>query len=162
MNLEKTLATMVERLVTRFDPTEIFLFGSRARDTAHAGSDIDLLVILPVVGSLRAKRVEMRVALHDLHVPTDIVVATPTQVHEQRHVVGTLIRTALAEGKLLYARNGSGSARNTAMGAENRKRLDERRAHPEIGKTRPNGHRLLSRPTMRRKISQGAPRRARN
>lgn len=105
MALEK-LETMVSRLVTRFDPNEIFLFGSQARKNARADSDIDLLVILPVAGSLRAKRIEMRVALHDLQVPTDIVVATPTQVQQQRHVVGTLIRDALTEGKLLYARNG--------------------------------------------------------
>jgi len=62
--LEKALNSMVKRLVRL------------ARGTARADSDIDLLVVLPVTGSKRAKQVEMRVALHDIRVPKDIIVAT--------------------------------------------------------------------------------------
>ncbi len=85
----RTLEAMVQRLVERFDPDEIILFGSDARGTAQPGSDIDLLVIQPVSGSKRAKQVEMRVALHDIPAPTDIIVATPAQVAQQRTVVGS-------------------------------------------------------------------------
>ncbi len=116
--LRRTLDAMVQRLVERFDPDEIILFGSHARGTAQSGSDIDLLVILPVSGSKRAKQVEMRVALHDIPAPTDIIVATPTQVAQQRTVVGTLIRPALQEGKTLYARTRSRPANRAAVGAK--------------------------------------------
>jgi predicted nucleotidyltransferase len=111
---------MVQRLVERFDPDEIILFGSHARGTAQPGSDIDLLVILPYTGSKRAKQVEMRMALHDIPAPTDIIVATPVQVAQQREVVGTLIRPALQEGKTLYARTRSRPSGGAAVGAKSR------------------------------------------
>jgi predicted nucleotidyltransferase len=95
---------MVRRLVDRFDPDQIILFGSHARGTARPDSDIDLLVILPVTGSKREKQIEMRVALHDINVPKDIIVATPEQVEQQKNIVGTMIRPALKEGQVLYER----------------------------------------------------------
>ena len=96
---------MVKRLIERFDPQEIILFGSHARGTAGPDSDVDLLVIMPVSGSKRDKQVEMRVALYDIHVPKDIIVVTPEEVERQRDVIGTIIRPALREGKVLYVRS---------------------------------------------------------
>lgn len=92
------------RLVTQFQPERIILFGSHARGTAGPDSDVDLLVILPVTGSKRAKQIEMRVALHDIRVPKNIIVATPEEVARRGHIVGTLMRPALREGKVLYVR----------------------------------------------------------
>jgi uncharacterized protein len=96
---------MVQRLVDHFDPDQIILFGSQARGTAKPGSDVDLLVIMPVSGSKREKRVEMRVALHDITVPKDILLATPEEVLRDKDLVGTIIRPALREGRVLYARH---------------------------------------------------------
>ena len=96
---------MVQRLVDRFDPDQIILFGSQASGTAKPGSDVDLLVIMPVTGSKREKRVEMRVALHDITVAKDILLATPEEVLRDKDLVGTIIRPALREGKVLYARH---------------------------------------------------------
>ncbi len=103
--LDRTLNRIVKRLVRRFNPEQIILFGSHARGDARPDSDIDLLVVLPLHGSKRAKRVEMRIALHDIRVPKDIVVATPEELAQRRHVVGTIIKPALQEGKVLYARS---------------------------------------------------------
>jgi predicted nucleotidyltransferase len=103
---ELAIELMVERLVDRFDPDQIILFGSQARGTAAPGSDVDLLVIMPVSGSKRAKQLEMRVALHDIAVAKDIILATPDEVARRRDIVGTIIRPALREGKVLYARPG--------------------------------------------------------
>ncbi len=103
--LDRILAQMVSRLVKRFDPDQIILFGSHARGTARADSDVDLLVILPIQGSKRAKQIEMRVALHDVRVAKDILVATPEEVVRHRNIVGTIVYPALREGKVLYARS---------------------------------------------------------
>jgi predicted nucleotidyltransferase len=100
-----TLKQMVKRLVDQFDPEQIILFGSHARGTATRDSDIDLLVVLPLTGSKRSKQVEMRVALHDFAIAKDIIVATPEEVAARRNIVGTIIRPALREGKVLYVRN---------------------------------------------------------
>lgn len=95
---------MVKRLVERFDPDQIILFGSHARGTAGPDSDVDLLVVMPVSGPKREKQIEMRVALHDIAVPKDIILVTPEQVAQRRNIVGTIIRPALREGKVLYVR----------------------------------------------------------
>ena len=102
---DRTLARMVKRLVRQFNPDQIILFGSHARGTARPESDIDLLVVLPLSRSKRTTQVEMRVALHDIRVPKDIIVVTPEEVVRQRHIVGTLIKPALQEGKVIYARS---------------------------------------------------------
>jgi uncharacterized protein len=105
LKFDRTLALMVRRLVKSFDPDQIILFGSHARGTARPDSDIDLLVVLPFDGSKRAKQVEMRVALHDIPVSKDILVATPEEIIRQRNIVGTLIKPALQQGKVIYARH---------------------------------------------------------
>lgn len=101
---EQAIEAMVKCIVERFRPDQIILFGSHARGTATPDSDVDLLVVLPISGSKRAKQLEMRRALHDIRVPKDIVVATPDEVARRRNIVGTLIYPALREGKVLYAR----------------------------------------------------------
>ncbi len=103
--MERNIAAMVERLVTRFAPEQIILFGSHARGTAAPGSDVDLLVIMPVAGSKREKRIEMRMALDDIVVPKDVLVTTPEEVARERDLVGSIIRPALREGRVLYARS---------------------------------------------------------
>ncbi|MGB8647235.1 MAG: nucleotidyltransferase domain-containing protein [Anaerolineae bacterium] len=120
-HLTQTLNLMVRRLVARFDPDEIILFGSHARGTARPDSDVDLLVVLPVTGSKRAKRIEMRVALHDILVPKDIIVATPQELERRRDIAGTIIRPALKEGRVLYARKRRGHGRRPAVGPKSRK-----------------------------------------
>ncbi len=104
-DVRQTIQAMVRRLVERFNPDQIILFGSHARGTAGPDSDVDLLVVMPVSGSKRDKQVEMRLALHDIHVPKDIIVATPEEVSRRRDIVGTVIRPALREGKVLYVRS---------------------------------------------------------
>ena len=99
---QETIAEMVRRIVERFDPERIILFGSHARGTAGPDSDIDLLVVMPVSGSKRAKQVEVRLALHDVRAPKDIIVVTPDEVKKYRDLVGTIIRPALREGEVLH------------------------------------------------------------
>lgn len=95
---------IARRLVRRFKPERIILFGSHARGTAGPDSDVDLLVVMPLAGSKRDKEIEMRIALHDIVVPLDVIVATPDEVARRRNIPGTIIRPALQEGKVLYVR----------------------------------------------------------
>ena len=96
---------MVRRIVKRFAPERIILFGSHARANAGPDSDVDLLVVMPVSGSKREKAVEIGVALHDIRVPFDIIVTTPGDFEWRKEIVGTIERPAVREGKVLYARS---------------------------------------------------------
>jgi predicted nucleotidyltransferase len=100
----KKIRQMVRRIVTRFRPERIILFGSHARGDAGPDSDVDLLVVMRVEGSRREKAVEIGVALHDIRLPKDIIVTTPEAFATRKEIVGTIERPAALEGKVLYAR----------------------------------------------------------
>ena len=103
-SIQEKIDKMVRRIVKKFNPEKIILFGSYARGTPTRDSDVDLLVIMPISGSKREKQIEIGVALHDIRIPKDIIVATPDEVERRKNLVGTIIRPALEEGKVLYAR----------------------------------------------------------
>jgi uncharacterized protein len=103
-SIQEKIDKMVHRIVKKFKPEKIVLFGSYARGTPTWDRDVDLLVIMPISGSKREKRIEIGVALHDIRIPKDIIVATPDEVERRKNLVGTIIRPALEEGKVLYDR----------------------------------------------------------
>jgi len=102
--VQSDIRRMVRRIRDRFNPERIILFGSHARGNAGPDSDVDLLVVMPVRGDVRRKRLEIRLALHDIHVPKDIIVTTPEDFQWRKDVVGTIERPAALEGKVLYVR----------------------------------------------------------
>lgn len=93
---------MVERIVAKFHPLRIVLFGSRARGTDTPDSDIDLLVVLQHVADKRRTAVEIRRVLADMPVCKDIVVTTPDEIAQRGDVPGSVLRPALRDGKVLY------------------------------------------------------------
>jgi len=95
---------MVKRIVKRFHPEKIILFGSQARGDASADSDVDLLVVMAVDGCVVDKRLEIRQALRDIPIPKDVVVTSPEDFAWRRNIVGTIEWPATREGKVLYAR----------------------------------------------------------
>ena len=101
---ETLISIMVDRIVRGFRPSQVVLFGSHARGAATEWSDVDLLVILPNGTDKRDSAIEIRRILGDLPVCKDIVVATPEEVARRGHMVGTLLRSALRDGKVLYER----------------------------------------------------------
>ncbi len=99
------IKVMVQRLARQFDPEQIILFGSQARGGAGPDSDVDLLVVAPVPFAQKRKRqLEMRIALHDVRVPKDIILVTPEEVERDRNITGTIVYPAVREGKVLYIR----------------------------------------------------------
>ena len=99
-----TIHEAVDRLVSRFGPERIILFGSEARGTADEHSDVDLLVICRIDGSRRKLMVEMDRALSGLGFARDVIVITPEEFERDKGIPGTVARPASQEGKVLYAR----------------------------------------------------------
>jgi predicted nucleotidyltransferase len=93
---------MVKRIVRKFHPQQVILFGSHARGDAGPDSDVDLQVVMDFEGDAREKRLEIRLALHDLLVPMDIIVVRPDDFAWRRDIVGTIEWPAAREGKVLY------------------------------------------------------------
>ena len=99
---QKLIREMVNRIVRRFDPEKVILFGSYATGKAGPDSDVDLLVVMPVMGSKRKKAVEIGVALHDMGVAKDVIVARPDEFEWRKDIIGTIEWPAAHEGKVLY------------------------------------------------------------
>ena len=89
------ISTMVDRIVRRFQPSRIVLFGSFARGTAIGSSDLDLLVVKGKGADKRRTAVEIRRSLGELPVSKDIVIATADGITSKGKVVGTVLRAAL-------------------------------------------------------------------
>jgi predicted nucleotidyltransferase len=101
---DKKIDAMVRRIVEKFKPLKIILFGSYARGAAGPDSDVDLLIVMPVRGSKRKKAVEIGVALHDIEVAKDVIVVTPDEFEWRKDIIGTIEWPAVREGRVLYAK----------------------------------------------------------
>jgi len=92
----------VRRIIERFHPVKIILFGSRARGESRPGSDADLLIVMPVKGSRRDAATSIDLVLSGIRLPMDIIVVTPDDMERGRRVRGSIIQAALREGKVLH------------------------------------------------------------
>jgi predicted nucleotidyltransferase len=98
------LAEITQRIVAVSDPQQIILFGSQARGDAKPDSDLDFLVVKDEVASPRVEAARIYRALAGLCTPVDIVVTRSDTIRRHRDIVGTIVRSALREGRVLYAR----------------------------------------------------------
>jgi predicted nucleotidyltransferase len=101
-NLLTDIDSAVRRIVDRFHPVNIILFGSYARGTADADSDVDLLVVMKVKDSRRRQAVEIDLALSDRTFPPDLIVVTLEEFDKYRDTVGHILYPAVREGKILH------------------------------------------------------------
>lgn len=102
----EVISAIVDCIVDGFEPLQVILFGSWARGTATEWSDVDLLVIFPDVDDKREMAVNIRRSLRGMLVCKDILVSTPDEIRRRGHIVGTVLRAALNEGKVMYEREG--------------------------------------------------------
>ena len=98
------ITVMVERIVSLFHPEKIILFGSRARGDAQAGSDVDLLVVLPSCDNRKDATIAVMRSLADLPVSKDILVTCTQELETRGKLASTVLHSALREGEVVYAR----------------------------------------------------------
>lgn len=101
---DRVLEEMTRRIVDRFRPEKVVLFGSRARGDSRPDSDYDLLVILKTCPSRRRLAVDLRSELADMPAGKDILVADSAEVDADSSRCPIIIRSALREGQILYER----------------------------------------------------------
>jgi predicted nucleotidyltransferase len=82
--------------------SRVILFGSHARRQAGEHSDLDFLVIEPEVEDVVQESVRLRSTLQR-GVYADVIVRSEESVREWRDVYGTVINSALREGRELAA-----------------------------------------------------------
>lgn len=102
--IKPVLEMMVERIVKKFNPVQIILFGSHARNTPRQDSDIDLFVVLDHIENKLESMADIARILNDSPIAKDIVTATPEEIEKHKDDKGYLIYYVLEEGKILYER----------------------------------------------------------
>ena len=98
---EAQLREAGRRLAAAAPRARVILFGSHARGTAAERSDIDILVIEPEVENAALESVRLMRELRDLRLPIEVVVVSERDAAEWRDVRGSLVHTAVTQGRAL-------------------------------------------------------------
>jgi predicted nucleotidyltransferase len=91
------LSEVVDRIVRKFHPEKIILFGSWAHGVACGDSDLDLLVVISKVEHKRKAAIEVLRVLNGLPISKDVIVTTPQEIEERGKIIGDILRPALEE-----------------------------------------------------------------
>jgi predicted nucleotidyltransferase len=101
MTAEEMIAKAAEILAREAGPhAKVILFGSHARGSASAGSDLDFLVIEPKVEGRHSEMVRLRRSLRGINAPIDVLVYSEDEARAWGRVPGTAIYDALQEGRV--------------------------------------------------------------
>ncbi len=102
MSQEPDLEQITQKIVQRFHPHRIILFGSRARGNARPDSDVDLLIEMESDLAPAARTIEVDSVFGLRSWAMDVLVYTPAEIRRLRAVPWTIVARAEAEGKVLY------------------------------------------------------------
>lgn len=105
MLTENTIALIKNRLLENFAASKIIFFGSQARGTADAKSDIDILVLVQDINNRRKLVLELDRKLRGLEYARDIVVLSIDEFERGKLIPGTIARYAFLEGQVIYEHN---------------------------------------------------------
>jgi len=95
---------LARRIAREFDPEKIILFGSYADGTPSPDSDVDLLVITPVVGKSWRKAAEIRNRVRS-RFPMDLLVRAPEEMRQRLEAGDPFLREIAERGVVLHARD---------------------------------------------------------
>jgi len=106
---EQLIEGMVRAIVKEVEPRRVYLFGSYARGSQTADSDIDLLVVEDKeFGPDRNRWSELqriRKVLRSFRIPKDILVYSRDEFEKWEDSVTHVVAHTVKEGRLLYERS---------------------------------------------------------
>ena len=98
------LGAVISPIIEALDPDLVIVFGSAARATMTADSDVDLLVVKDVA-NVRELGSRARDCLPDRHPPVDVLGATRELLSNHRESLSWVYGPAMAEGIVAYERD---------------------------------------------------------
>ena len=97
----KKLKLVVGRIVERYLPEKIILFGSYAWGKPTEDSDFDLLIIKKTKKKFSRRQLEAR-RIIDGELPVDILVRTPEEIKRRLDLGDFFYQDIISKGKYLY------------------------------------------------------------
>ena len=98
---------VVKRIVERFSPEKVILFGSHAYGEPKPWSDVDLLVVMETQLTLRQQRLEISRFLRDRTFGIDVIVRTPADLADRVANRDYFLKEIVTKGEVIYARTNS-------------------------------------------------------
>ncbi len=105
----KTLHDVTNRIVERYGPEKIILYGSYGTKRSRDDSDIDLLIVKDTDKRFIERVSEVEKILSDRDLPLDIRVYTSREVRYLYSIGSPFIEEIIATGRLLYMRKATTS-----------------------------------------------------
>jgi predicted nucleotidyltransferase len=100
--LPPSLRRVVDRLVRAFAPERLVLFGSYAKGTNHAESDVDLLIVADVGSDTSRPLRRARDLAADCYPPIDFVFAAPGDIAQAAGSRDLFLASILESGVTVY------------------------------------------------------------
>jgi uncharacterized protein len=101
----RPIQLLLARIVERYRPEQVWLFGSRARGDARPDSDWDLFIVAPDATDDRALSPAAAAELRrGTGVYADLIPCRASEFFEDRAVVNTLCNEVVCDGLLIYER----------------------------------------------------------
>jgi predicted nucleotidyltransferase len=101
---EEQLSLLLKDLRERYKPQRVILFGSYAREEAHAGSDLNLCLVVTEAGEWLERHAEFRRRVDLPGLSIQPVIYTSEELERLRAEGHPFVREILEEGKVLYER----------------------------------------------------------
>lgn len=93
----------IDRIVgAASQPSKIILFGSYARGDAGEHSDLDIMVVEPVVVDRAQEMLRLQEAIGWLGVDVDVLVYSEAEFEQRKNWCSTPVYWALREGRVVY------------------------------------------------------------
>lgn len=101
---QEKLKEVTDKIVRKFNPEKVILFGSYAWGTPTKDSDVDLFIVKESDKSRRESQIEMRSFLFGSSFPYDVLVYDPKEAEKRIQIGDFFIKDIFDKGKILYER----------------------------------------------------------
>ena len=98
------LKEITRKIVDRFQPEKVILFGSHAWGNPDPESDVDLFVVMESELSRAHRSARIALECRPRYLGMDIIVRTPVEVEKRMKMGDPFVKRILEDGKVLYAR----------------------------------------------------------
>ena len=98
------LAGITQRIVEKFQPYKVVLFGSYAYGVPDLDSDVDLLVVMDSNEPMAQRMRRVTEVAKVRFLPMDVIVRTPAEMAERLAMGDFFLAEILEKGKVLYRR----------------------------------------------------------
>lgn len=108
ITVEQKIQEITQKIVKKYKPEKVILFGSWAWGNPGPDSDVDLLVVKRSLKSRVQREQELNALLFPRETPLDLLVYTPDELEQSINKNRNLfIEDIIRNGRVLYAKAGS-------------------------------------------------------